>query len=928
MQSANAQVSADAESTSVQAQTGGSVNFVVTSSSGFTDSQVCLDGSPCFYSIISNEQSFADVTLEAVPDSGFIFTGWVTDAGAQSGQTLSYSLSSDFPQSSFSATAQFAPDQPPDSDGDGVADNMDQCPNTSSGESVNEVGCSLTQLDSDSDGVNDAIDECPATPSGESVNEVGCSLTQLDSDGDGVNDAIDECPATPSGESVNEVGCSLTQLDSDGDGVNDAIDECPATPSGESVDAQGCGASQLDADGDGVSDAVDQCPDTVEGENVDTEGCSTSLPDSDFDTVPDVFDVCPNTPADETADQNGCSSSQRDRDSDGVSDKLDQCPATPAGESVNRQGCSASQLDDDNDGVSNAIDQCPNTPAGESVDEQGCSESQEAPTGQLDDDNDGVINEEDQCPATPAGESVNSSGCSESQLDDDNDGVSNALDQCPGTPAGESVDAAGCGASQLDSDDDGVNNDVDQCPNTEPGLEVDETGCSEVQNFGSNLSSLSGLSTQQRRLAGRIDEVCPRIIQDEALGASLTPGQRALRAACSRLKNADTSDQQARDALNEILPREVQAFRDYAVELATIQFRQLDSRRRLLNSGGGSGGASVAGLNIRVGDELVPASTLQSAFADLLGMAAGEGEDGFLDFGNLGLFLQGDIDFATRDESVARSGYEFDIWAITAGADYRIRDNLYAGGAVSLGEAKIDYANNGGETDLDNWALSLYGGWQITDNWYSDLMFSYGETDYTTVRRVNYSDANGAYQAENLSTTTGDQLYVGFNTGYEFRRGGLRYGPTASLFYIDGSIDGYSERAGAESDGAWLFDVDRQGYESLRLSLGVQADYAISTGFGVLVPNLRVLHVTEAKDGSEDVGLRLSNNPFGETDLLTDRMLIEGQAVDDQFFDLGVGVSGQFIMGFSGFIDYHFYESFNGFSRDGYSFGLRWDKPF
>ena len=378
--------------------------------------------------------------------------------------------------------------------------------------------------------------------------------------------------------------------------------------------------------------------------------------------------------------------------------------------------------------MSNAIDECPATPNGESVDSVGCSVDQLA---ELDDDGDGVDNRTDQCPATPEGESVDAVGCSETQLDDDGDGVDNAVDQCPDTPEGEDVNAEGCGASQLDSDDDGVNNDVDQCPNTEPGFDVDENGCSTVQNFGPNLSALSGLTPQQRRLAARVDEVCPRIIRAETAGDALTPGQLALRDACGRLKNSDTSDEQGRDALNEILPREVQAFRDYAVELATIQFRQLDSRRRLRNSGGGSG-ASVAGLNIRVGDDVVPASTLQSAFADLLGMAAGEGEDSFLDFGNLGVFLQGDIDFAERDESVARSGYKFDIWALTAGADYRVSDNLYAGAAISVGEAKIDYAGNGGETDLENWVLSTYGGWQITENWYSDFMLSYGETDYST----------------------------------------------------------------------------------------------------------------------------------------------------------------------------------------------------
>ncbi|WP_418297020.1 PQQ-binding-like beta-propeller repeat protein [Microbulbifer sp. SA54] len=43
-----------------------------------------------------------------------------------------------------------------DSDFDKVADYLDQCPETSATESVNEKGCSLTQLDSDADGISDA----------------------------------------------------------------------------------------------------------------------------------------------------------------------------------------------------------------------------------------------------------------------------------------------------------------------------------------------------------------------------------------------------------------------------------------------------------------------------------------------------------------------------------------------------------------------------------------------------------------------------------------------------------------------------------------------------------------------------------------------------------------------------------------------------
>jgi OOP family OmpA-OmpF porin len=60
------------------------------------------------------------------------------------------------------------------------------------------------RLDSDGDGVFDDLDQCPDTPGGVKVDEQGCPL---DSDGDGVADYIDECPDTPTGATVNHVGC-------------------------------------------------------------------------------------------------------------------------------------------------------------------------------------------------------------------------------------------------------------------------------------------------------------------------------------------------------------------------------------------------------------------------------------------------------------------------------------------------------------------------------------------------------------------------------------------------------------------------------------------------------------------------------------------------------------------------------------------------
>jgi OOP family OmpA-OmpF porin len=59
-------------------------------------------------------------------------------------------------------------------------------------------------LDSDGDGVTDDLDRCPDTPKGVTVDTKGCPL---DSDGDGVPDYLDKCPNTPEGATVDARGC-------------------------------------------------------------------------------------------------------------------------------------------------------------------------------------------------------------------------------------------------------------------------------------------------------------------------------------------------------------------------------------------------------------------------------------------------------------------------------------------------------------------------------------------------------------------------------------------------------------------------------------------------------------------------------------------------------------------------------------------------
>ncbi len=136
--------------------------------------------------------------------------------------------------------------------------------------------------DTDGDGIYDKDDACPEVPGLAAFN--GCP----DSDGDGIEDAKDDCPNEAGLAEFN--GCP----DSDGDGVPDNKDVCPTVAGLKTL--AGC----PDADGDGVADKDDECPN--QAGPAANKGCP--WPDTDGDGVLDKDDKCPNEVG--TVANNGC----------------------------------------------------------------------------------------------------------------------------------------------------------------------------------------------------------------------------------------------------------------------------------------------------------------------------------------------------------------------------------------------------------------------------------------------------------------------------------------------------------------------------------------------------------------------------------------------------------------------------------------------
>ncbi len=323
----------------------------------------------------------------------------------------------------YTAACQCAGTPSPDSDGDGICNAQDSCPNV-----AGQVGspCNDNNACTSNDVLN-ASCQCVGTP-------------MPDSDGDGICNAQDSCPnvagqiGSPCNDgdpcTTNDVlnancQCAGTPApDTDGDGICNSQDSCPFVPGQVgspcndgnacttndvlSANCQCAGTPLPDTDGDGICNAQDNCP-LVAGQ------IGSNCNDGDPCTTNDVLNAncqCVGTPA-------------PDSDGDGICNAQDNCPNVP--------GQVGSPCNDGNacttNDVLNANCQCAGTPSPDS-------------------DGDGICNAQDNCPNVPG---QIGSPCNDGNACTTND-VLNANCQCVGTPA-------------PDSDGDGVCDTQDTCPN-------------------------------------------------------------------------------------------------------------------------------------------------------------------------------------------------------------------------------------------------------------------------------------------------------------------------------------------------------------------------------------------------------------------------------------------------------------------------------
>jgi uncharacterized protein YhjY with autotransporter beta-barrel domain len=285
-----------------------------------------------------------------------------------------------------------------------------------------------------------------------------------------------------------------------------------------------------------------------------------------------------------------------------------------------------------------------------------------------------------------------------------------------------------------------------------------------------------------------------------------------------------------------------------------------------------------------------------------------------------GFFASGLVEALNRDVTTFQDGYKSMILGITAGMDYRFNRQTVGGLAINYANTHGDF-KNGGDFNTNTIGATLFGSYLPTDQTFVQVTGGYSRNNYLVSRVAQaFIPAVGVGQNRSLagtpsSNSNGDIFRATLLTGYDHPIGRFTIGPRAGLNWTNTHISDFSETSG----GGLGLRYNDQWVNSLQSVLGVQAQAAISTGLGVIVPQANADYIHEFANSQRhiDVAFVEDNraNPVGfrfQTDVPV-----------RNFFNLGTGLIMVLPNGWQPFVNFRAMVGNTQFNNYAGTFGLR-----
>ena len=451
-------------------------------------------------------------------------------------------------------------------------------------------------------------------------------------------------------------------------------------------------------------------------------------------------------------------------------------------------------------------------------------------------------------------------------------------------------------------------------PGTESDPEQDETSVSITVRE-------EVVSAEEQNLIDAITSLCSGASEGESEAAySTATTSEDVSTNCAAFNNLSSAAQA--DALVTLAADQVTAGYSSTINMTRDQRANISSRLTQLRNN--SSGLSLRGLTITNYGEKLDGDWLQAAYTSLADSGgfedtpasggAASSETGRSTYTPFGYFINGSITLGDKDSSASERGYDLDSDNYTLGMDYRFSDQLVVGAAYGYSSSNIEFNSTGDDMDNQVNNLFLYGSLYDNNFFFSSTIgYAFGEID--TSRRILIP---GTLDTQAKGTTDTSQFILQLNGSYDMNHGALSFGPYAKLDITEGEIQSYAETNG----GGFEVAFDDQDISSQLLTIGGQAQYALSYSWGVLLPSARVELKNEFNDSQDAISGRFL------FDAANTKFSITADEIDSLWYIFGTGLSAVFPYGLSAYVDYETTASLNNIELHTYSFGGRWELTF
>lgn len=284
-----------------------------------------------------------------------------------------------------------------------------------------------------------------------------------------------------------------------------------------------------------------------------------------------------------------------------------------------------------------------------------------------------------------------------------------------------------------------------------------------------------------------------------------------------------------------------------------------------------------------------------------------------------GFFASGLVEALNRDVTTFQDGYKSMILGITAGADYRFNRQTVAGLAVNYANTHGDF-KNGGDFNTNTIGMILFGSYLPTDRTFVQVTGGYTRNNYLVSRAAQafipgVGGPDRTLAGTPSSNSNGDVFRASVLSGYDHPIGMFTVGPRVGVTYTNTHISEYSETSG----GGLGLKFDDQWVNSLQSVLGVQAQAAISTSMGVLVPQANADYIHEFANSQRHINVSFVEdnraNPL--------KFAFQNDVPVRNYFNLGTGLIMVLPNGWQPFVNFRALVGNTQFNNYAGTFGLR-----